>query len=136
MLSKMTSKFKASDAKADTHVTMGDIVDDREDSDGSMQRMEDDTRDAEAINEEVDDSVMQDIHKLAAIYAKRKGFAQYLQTSSLLGSNVKNVFDEAIQHTLNHRKDRLAALNIQEGPKNRNKNSLEEKAKKGKCSIF
>ena len=44
----------------------------------------------------IDDKVNNDINKLAQLYAKSKGFEQYLQTSSLMGTNVKNVFDIAI----------------------------------------
>ena len=39
------------------------------------------------------------ISVIARKYAKRKGFAKYYETSSLFGSNVKTVFDEAIEVT-------------------------------------
>ena len=76
-----------------------------------------------------------DIHKMAALYAKKKGFAQYLQTSSLFGTNVKNVFDEAIEHTINNRKVKCAILHSHEDLKSKNKIE-EEKKKKRKCVIF
>jgi len=44
---------------------------------------------------------------MAQLYAKRKGFARYFATSSLFGTNVKNVFDEAIQQTINQRMEKI-----------------------------
>ena len=89
--------------------------------------------DTQAMNMNEED-LNNDIHKLAQLYAKQNGFEQYLQTSSMLGTNVKNVFDIAIQRTLDHRKDKLAAQNVQEGA-TRSK-SEEEIRKKRKCIIF
>ena len=71
--------------------------------------MQDDTR---AILDGNDEEMHMTIHNLAQLYATKNGFAKYLQTSSLFGTNVKNVFDEAIQQTVNHRKNKLAAMNI------------------------
>ena len=37
------------------------------------------------------------ISQVARMYAKRKGFTKFYETSSLIGSNVKTVFDEAVE---------------------------------------
>ena len=83
------------------------------------------------------EEIENDIHKLAAFYAKQKGFAKYLQTSSLFGTNVKNVFDEAIEHTVNNRKQKSEQLSTQEDLESKVRNVGDKNKKKGhKCVIF
>lgn len=76
------------------------------------------------------------IDVIAKAYAKRKGFAKYLATSALFGSNVKTVFDEAIELTYMNRKEKLKHLDTKgarEGSQNRPDEITE---KKKRCTIF
>ena len=74
----------------------------------------DTTANQEDVNE-LDEEQKKDINTMAKFWAKRKGFACYLPTSSLLGENVKNIFDEAIQQTFNNRMEKLKHLTQQQG---------------------
>lgn len=58
------------------------------------------------------DEDLNDINVMAKMYAKRKGFHKYYATSSLFGTNVKNVFDEAIEQTYQNRMEKLKDLKV------------------------
>ena len=80
---------------------------------------------------------MRDINVMARVWAKKKNFACYLPTSSLFGSNVKNVFDEAIERTYNYRMEKMRENNTnsgRDGSQGRNDNASE--GKKRRCVIF
>ena len=71
------------------------------------QEHEGDSDDEEEQKElDVDDD-SSDINNMAKRWGKKKGFKIYLETSSLFGTNVKNVFDEAIQSTYNNRMEKF-----------------------------
>ena len=53
----------------------------------------------ETIHTEISEEDSHDINFIARMYAKRKGFLKFYDTSALFGSNVKTVFDEAIEQT-------------------------------------
>ena len=44
-----------------------------------------------------------DVNKVAENFAKNNGFVSYWKTSALFGTNVKNVFDQAIYATYENR---------------------------------
>ena len=74
---------------------------------------------------------------MAKTYAKRKGFARYLATSSLLGENVKTVFDEAIELTFMNRKEKMRDLDHNKAGRDASQgHNAENQDKKKKCTIF
>ena len=75
---------------------------------------------------------------MAQLYARKKGFARYFATSSLFGTNVKNVFDEAIQQTINLRMEKIKRNENTSNSSSQRKKSADEKSEqKGKkCLIF
>ena len=93
--------------------------------------------DQDETNAFVDETLEQDINTMAKLWSKRKGFTHYYKTSSLFGTNVKNIFDEAIQQTYIHRMEKLKHLMQTTGKDGQaNKKTLEEDKKKRKCVIF
>jgi len=68
----------------------------------SMQLIEDDS-----IHTQQEEEELNDISVIAKMYANRKGFANFYETSSLFSSNVKTVFDEAVEVTYQQRKEKI-----------------------------
>mmetsp|Transcript_22732 Transcript_22732/g.28122 ORF Transcript_22732/g.28122 Transcript_22732/m.28122 type:complete len:83 (+) Transcript_22732:673-921(+) len=67
-----------------------------------MQLIEDDS-----IHTQQEEEELNDISVIAKMYANRKGFANFYETSSLFSSNVKTVFDEAVEVTYQQRKEKI-----------------------------